>query len=181
MKATAIGKRTLKTNIWQLYTYSLSPVSLLRLFRNVIFLNVYIKCLAKVSQDILWQFSVGINCVYCYRNIFNSSIFLHRGSGLWSIQKIILLLPVFLYVQFVVLMSISRSLSISLDELFSHESNSSRIITVVGGLCLTILRHSADNISFPLVSLDPSGVLLMYTLEGVSSVAFFITAYEESQ
>ena len=26
-----------------------------------------------------------------------------------------------------------------------------------------------------------SGVLLMYTLEGVSSVAIFITAYEESQ
>ena len=40
--------------------------------------------------------------------------------------------------------------------------------------------------SFPLGSLGPmwvfeNGVLLMYTLEGVSSFANFITAYEESQ
>ena len=41
-------------------------------------------------------------------------------------------------------------------------------------------------ISFPLKSLDyydifENGVLPMYTSEGVSSVANFITAYEESQ
>ena len=48
-----------------------------------------------------------------------------------------------------------------------------------------VLHHSADYISFPLGSLYcgifENGVLLMYTLEGVSSVANFITAYEESQ
>ena len=41
---------------------------------------------------------------------------------------------------------------------------------------LSVLYHSADYISFPLGSLGPcgifeNGVLLMYTLEGVSSVA----------
>ena len=46
------------------------------------------------------------------------------------------------------------------------------------------LRQLADYISFALGSLGPlwyvlkNGVLLMYTLEGVSSVANFITAYE---
>ena len=50
---------------------------------------------------------------------------------------------------------------------------------------LPVLYHSADYISFPLISLVPlwtfeDGVLLMYTLEGVSSVANFITAYEVS-
>ena len=52
--------------------------------------------------------------------------------------------------------------------------------------CLPVLYHSTDYISFPLGSLGPlwtfeDGVLLMYILEGVSSVANFITAYEESQ
>ena len=51
---------------------------------------------------------------------------------------------------------------------------------------LPVLYHSADYISFPLGSLGllwifEKGVLLMYTLEGVSSVAKFITAYIESQ
>ena len=51
---------------------------------------------------------------------------------------------------------------------------------------LPVLYNSADYISFPLGSLRPlwnfeNGVLLMYTLEGVSSVANFITAYEKSQ
>ena len=46
--------------------------------------------------------------------------------------------------------------------------------------------YSADYISFPLGSLAhcgvfEDGVLLMYTLEGVSSVAIFITACEDSQ
>ena len=46
--------------------------------------------------------------------------------------------------------------------------------------------HSADCISFLLVSLCPlwyieNGVPLMYTLEGISSVANFITTYEKSQ
>ena len=52
--------------------------------------------------------------------------------------------------------------------------------------CLPVHYHSADNISFSFGSLGPcgifeNGVLRMYTLEGVSSVANFITAYEESQ
>ena len=51
---------------------------------------------------------------------------------------------------------------------------------------LPVLQHSADYISFPLGSFGllwylGNGVLLMYTLEGVSSVANFIAAYEESQ
>ena len=53
---------------------------------------------------------------------------------------------------------------------------------------LPVLYHSADYISFPLESLGLSscgifenGVLLMYTLEGVSSIANFIIGYEESQ
>ena len=50
---------------------------------------------------------------------------------------------------------------------------------------LPVHHHSADYISFPLGSLAycgifENGVLLMYTLEGVSSVANFITAYKES-
>ena len=50
---------------------------------------------------------------------------------------------------------------------------------------LPLLHHSADYISFPLVhwahcSILTNGVLLMYTLEGVNSVANGITAYEES-
>ena len=51
---------------------------------------------------------------------------------------------------------------------------------------LPVLHHSADYISFPLGSLVHCdileyGGLLMYTLEGVSSVANFITVYEESK
>ena len=51
---------------------------------------------------------------------------------------------------------------------------------------LPVLYHSADYISFLLdhwahCGIFENGVLLMYTLEGVSSVANFITAYEESQ
>ena len=51
---------------------------------------------------------------------------------------------------------------------------------------LLVKNHSADYILFPLGSLGQffiveNGVLLMYTLEDVSSVANFITAYEESQ
>ena len=51
---------------------------------------------------------------------------------------------------------------------------------------LPVLYHSADYISFPLGSLGPlwifeNGVMLMYTLEGVSSVENFINAYEESK
>ena len=51
---------------------------------------------------------------------------------------------------------------------------------------LPVLYHSADYISFPLDhwshwDIFENGVLLMYMLEGVSSVANFITAYEESQ
>ena len=48
-------------------------------------------------------------------------------------------------------------------------------------------NHSADYsfISFgiirPIVVSLKNGVLLMYTLEGVSSIANFITAYEESE
>ena len=46
-------------------------------------------------------------------------------------------------------------------------------------------HHSADYISFPLGSLVhcvrfENGVLLMYTLKGVNSIANFITGYEES-
>ena len=49
-----------------------------------------------------------------------------------------------------------------------------------------VFYYSTDCISFPLGSLGhygtfENGVLLMYTLESVSSVANFITAYEESQ
>ena len=51
---------------------------------------------------------------------------------------------------------------------------------------LPVHHNSADYIFFPLGSLAhcgifENGVLLMYTLEGVSSVANFITAYEKSQ
>ena len=51
---------------------------------------------------------------------------------------------------------------------------------------LPVLFHSADYISFRFGSLGhcgifENGVLLLYTLKGVSSVAKFITAYEESQ
>ena len=53
---------------------------------------------------------------------------------------------------------------------------------------LPVLHYSADDILFLLGSLGPlwyllkwSSVLLMYSLEGESSVAKFITAYEESQ
>ena len=47
-----------------------------------------------------------------------------------------------------------------------------------------VLYHSADYISFPLghwahCGIFENGVLLLYTLEGISSVANFITAYEE--
>ena len=52
--------------------------------------------------------------------------------------------------------------------------------------CLPVHYQSADYISFPLGSLAhcgilKNGVLLMYTLDGISSVANFITAYEEYQ
>ena len=51
---------------------------------------------------------------------------------------------------------------------------------------LSVYHHGADYISFPLDHWAHCGVfenevLLMYTPEGVSSVANFITAYEESQ
>ena len=51
---------------------------------------------------------------------------------------------------------------------------------------LPVHHHSADCISVPLGSQDlcglfENGVLLMYTQEGVSSVANFITAYKDSQ
>ena len=53
---------------------------------------------------------------------------------------------------------------------------------------LSVLYHSADYLFFisfgiigPIVVYLKNGVLLMYTIEGVSSVANFITAYEESQ
>ena len=51
---------------------------------------------------------------------------------------------------------------------------------------LPVLYYSADYISFPwdhwaYKGTFENGVLLMYTLEGLSSVANFITAYEESQ
>ena len=50
--------------------------------------------------------------------------------------------------------------------------------------CLDIVELLADSMSLISCSwsdiLD-NGVLLMYTLDGVSSVANFITAYEESQ
>ena len=51
---------------------------------------------------------------------------------------------------------------------------------------LSVHNHSAEYILFPLGSLSQcgifeNGVLLMYTLEGVRSVANIITAYEESQ
>ena len=47
---------------------------------------------------------------------------------------------------------------------------------------LPVRHHSADYISFPLghwahCGMFENGALLMYTLEGVSSVANFITAY----
>ena len=47
---------------------------------------------------------------------------------------------------------------------------------------LPVHHHSADYMSFPMGSLDcgifENGILLMYTLDGVSTVANFITAYE---
>ena len=51
---------------------------------------------------------------------------------------------------------------------------------------LPVHHPNADYISFlsdhwPHCGMFENGVLLMYTLEGVSSVANFITAYEESQ
>ena len=51
---------------------------------------------------------------------------------------------------------------------------------------LPVLYHNADYIFFlwdhwAYCGIFENGVLLMYTLEGVSSVANFITAYEESQ
>ena len=52
---------------------------------------------------------------------------------------------------------------------------------------IPVHRHSADYICHFLwdywahCRVFENGVLLMYTLEGVSSVANFITAYEESQ
>ena len=51
---------------------------------------------------------------------------------------------------------------------------------------LPVLYHSADYISFHWdhwahYGFFENGVLLMYMLEGVSSVANFIIAYEESQ
>ena len=51
---------------------------------------------------------------------------------------------------------------------------------------LPVLCHSADYISVPWdhwahYGTFENGVLLMYTLEGVSSVENFITAYEGSQ
>ena len=51
---------------------------------------------------------------------------------------------------------------------------------------LPVLHHSEGYISFlwdhwVYFVIFENGVLLMYTLEGVNSVAHFITAYEESQ
>ena len=51
---------------------------------------------------------------------------------------------------------------------------------------LPVLYHSADYISFlwdhwAHCGIFENRVLFMYTLEGISSVADFITAYEESQ
>ena len=51
---------------------------------------------------------------------------------------------------------------------------------------LPVYHNSADYISNPLGSLGhcgifENGVLLMYTLEGLSSVANFFTAHEESR
>ena len=49
--------------------------------------------------------------------------------------------------------------------------------------CLPVLHHNVDYISFPWApcGIFQNRVLLMYTLEGVSSVTNFIIAYEESQ
>ena len=49
--------------------------------------------------------------------------------------------------------------------------------------CLRVLHPSADYIfiSFGMSGIFENGVLLIDALEGVSSVANFITAYEESQ
>ena len=54
------------------------------------------------------------------------------------------------------------------------------------GRIFSVHHYIADYISFPLESLGhcgifKNGLLLMYMLEGVSSVANFITAYEESE
>ena len=51
---------------------------------------------------------------------------------------------------------------------------------------LPVHHYSAGYISFPFwaycsIFENENGVLLMYTLEGVGSVANFITAYEDSQ
>ena len=51
---------------------------------------------------------------------------------------------------------------------------------------LPVHHHNADYISFSLGSLGPfwlfeNGVLLMYTLEDISSAANLITAFEECQ
>ena len=51
---------------------------------------------------------------------------------------------------------------------------------------LPVLYHSVGYISFPFRSLAhygtfENGVLLMYTLEGISSTENIITAYEEPQ
>ena len=52
--------------------------------------------------------------------------------------------------------------------------------------CLPVLHHSADILHFlgdhwVHCGIFENGVLLMYTTEGISSVANFITAYKESR
>ena len=51
---------------------------------------------------------------------------------------------------------------------------------------LPVLHHSADTLHFlwdhwAHCGIFENGVLLMYTIEGISSVANFITAYKESR
>ena len=48
------------------------------------------------------------------------------------------------------------------------------------GIGIFVLLYSADDIFISFMNIE-NGVLLMYTPEGVNSIANFITAYEESQ
>ena len=73
---------------------------------------------------------------------------------------------------------------VSKDNLFDVYFTTVQLVLVPCGGGRTSL-HTADYISFPSGSwahcgIFENGVLLMYTLEGVSSAANFISVYEES-
>ena len=95
--------------------------------------------------------------------MLQTSLLLMKGLNKTEIPiffKVCSLFPTFFYVYFTTLQLV--------------------LVMCGGGRSLPVLYHSTGIIG-PIVVYLKMGVLLMHTLGGVSSVANFITTYEESQ